>query len=160
MKIRYFARPLPALMVGEALVNPGALLDDGELWESWVPSGGCPTALVLDEAWRDLQMLLGESGQDPPRPSYELVRGAATYSNGVIHPYNRVLDPMQVCAIAGDLATADLQELYQHCLPMHSPDWATIMDSRRGYVEHYLAAAAGFSTSLAFEGMGMVYSIR
>lgn len=159
MGISYFARPVPAGLVDIAKINPGALLDDAWFWRTWTPSRWRPGELDLDKSWQDMQDLFGSSGQDPPRAAYELVRGQAEWVGARIRPFDRVLDPGQVAAVARDLERADLRELYQHCLPRHSPDWAAIMDGRRGYVESHLASAASWTTELSAKGLGLIYSI-
>lgn len=159
MGINYFARPIPASLVDIAKINPGAFLGDLWFWRSWPESRWRPGELFLDKVWRDLQALFGENGQDPPRPAYELVRGEARFFGWQVQPFDRVLDPGQVAAVARDLERADLRELYQHCLPQHSPDWAAIMDGRRGNVESHLAVAACFTAELSAKGLGLIYSI-
>lgn len=159
MGISYFARPVPAGLVDIAKINPAAFLDDAWFWRTWTPSRWRPEVLSLDKTWQDLQTLFGGNSQDPPRPAYELVRGQAQFIGWHIQPFDRVLDPRQVAAVAQDLEQTDLRELYQHCLPQHSPDWAAIMDGRRGYVESHLAAAARFTGELSAKGLGLIYSI-
>ncbi|AIY01520.1 hypothetical protein ART_1921 [Arthrobacter sp. PAMC 25486] len=159
MGISYFARPVPAGLVNIAKIDPGAFLDDALFWRTWTEHKGRPETLSLGDAWSDLQTLLADTRKDPPRPAYELVRGEPQYPGWHIQPFDRVLDPEQVTAVAGDLAQTDLKEMYQHCLPLHSPDWAAILAGRRGYVESYLAAAASFTAELSARGFGLIYSI-
>lgn len=157
MGISYVALPVPAAMVNIARINPRAFLSDHHFWASWSDPPDRPEGLYLDEAWRDLQWLLGES--EPPSDAYELVRGDVEMARCGWIPFDRVLSAEEVRRVAEDLALVDLRELYQLRLPHDSPDWAAIMDSRRGHVEYYLEAARKFSAELAGLGLGLIYSI-
>ena len=93
------------------------------------------------------------------RDAYELFRGDVThYGYGWI-PFDRVLSAEEVLKVANDLAAVNLSELYQGYTPQVSPDWAAIMDGRRGYVESYLEAARKFTAQLAGGGLGLIHSI-
>lgn len=157
MGISYFALPVPPHMVDIARINPRAFLSDEHFWESWSDPPDRPEGLYLDKCWRDIADLL--AGTDPPRDAFELVRGEVTqYGYGWI-PYVRVLSASQVLAVANDLACVKPAELYQGYLPRVSPDWAAIMDGRRGHVQSYLEAAQQFTARLASQGFGLIYSI-
>jgi hypothetical protein len=163
MGIRYFALPVPAQLVNIARINPRAFLSDPHFWESWSDPPDRPECLYLDKPWRDLRDLLGQPGAEPgaesARPAYELLRGEVKpYGYGWI-PYCRVLDTEEVAAVAEDLARVDLPPLYQSWSAHVSPDWAAIVNGRRDTVESYLEDARRFTTELAGQGLGLVYSI-
>ncbi len=159
MGIKYFALPVPAPLVNIARMNPRAFLPERPAGNAW-PEPPCPPdALQLDKPWQDLRDLLGWPGHQPPRPAFELLRGEVKQRGYGWLPYERVLGPQDVVEVAEDLSRLDLAALYQAYEPLVSPDWAAIMDGRRGIVESHVRKAEAFTAKLAHNGQGLIYRI-
>lgn len=111
------------------------------------------TSLVLElgRCWRCLQSVFG-LGTQRERPCVELVRAPASHSGLGQGPYTRVLTPIEVEAIASDLAVlvqeSDDSDL-RSCLFQFPTD----------AVRPHIEAALDFTRAVAASGQGLVYAI-
>lgn len=157
MGIRYYAYPVPAELVAEALREPFRFISDDPLADAWGPAEDRPTMLYLDKCWSYLQALTRPDFDGPPRPAYRLFEGEVTpvYDDRIAWiPWTRVLDPAEVGEVARDLALIDHGNV------------RTMLRQRPGarpddysYVAQYLADAREFAARMVEEGSGLVYLI-
>ncbi|KYH46019.1 hypothetical protein AZH51_10215 [Branchiibius sp. NY16-3462-2] len=120
------------------------------------PCRGC---LLLDKAWRDLQMLTEPEWPEAARPAYRMFEGDVTYGTDWSEefPWVAAIQPEDVPAIRDDLLTLGVD------------DFAPAVQRRRrnsdpvtdcfDYEVMFLEHAKKFMTWLAEDGRGMVYLI-
>lgn len=150
MGIRYYAYPVSPREIEAARENPCAFHGDDPLMDAWGPVEERPPMLYLDKCWTCLQRLF-DVDSDHPRPAAELVRGDVTMTELGWIPYERVLDPDEVAAIADDVerfvSDGDLIE------PV--PCRFASCDALRAYLED----AKDFLSDLRAAHYGLVYLI-
>lgn len=135
MGIRYFAYAVDAHET-----DPGRVIPDQDL-------------LDLDKAWSVLQGLTRPEGCiEDARPAFRMFDGHVRMCPGTMcwEGWTRTIGPDDVPPIAVDVR--QLQDDYRELYPED-------IDDEIAYVRHHLAAAAEFTTRLAFEGRGFTYHI-
>ncbi|MCU1439043.1 MAG: hypothetical protein JWP85_40 [Rhodoglobus sp.] len=156
MGIRYYAYPVRESDLELARENPRDFLADDPLADAWGPADLKPRMLYLDKCWRELQELFGRDGL----PALLLVGGQVTHTAYGWIPHIQVLSPDQVRLVARHLCTFGEADVFAARLRSRGGD-GTVNDDpdELNYVVHYLDAARDFSTSLASEGLGLIYTI-
>jgi hypothetical protein len=157
MGIRYYAYPITAEQYPLAVENPCRFHGADPLMDAWAPVDERPEMLYLDKCWHELQVLLGPESGVTDRPSLQLVEGRITDVGMGWIPYERALSPVQVQAVAADLATIGDSDI-RRLLPALNR-WNDSPEQEYRYVAEYLAAAQEFTTALARNRRGLVYMI-
>ena len=166
MGIRYYAYAFDNHQTQAALTDPHTFISSDPLADAWGFEPHARVArpsfeqsvperdmLYLDKAWRPLQALTNSS--EVRRPAYCMFEGDVAMREGgwTWDPWIRVLTPSQVRHIeldlrgrTGDTARRQLEE--------------RVSDDDVDYAMHYLDRARRFVEDLAWNGRGMVYTIR
>ncbi len=149
MGIRYYAYPVSPREIAAARENPCRFHGDDPLMDAWGPAEERPPMLYLDKCWPCLQRLFDLDGPTQ-RPAAELVRGDVTHVPTGWIPYERVLGPAQVAAIADDLdAFLRGRTPTANCRFPDGGDCAT----------RWVTDARDFTRELEQAGYGLVYMI-
>ncbi len=156
MGIRYYAYPVRASDVQLARSNPRDFLSDDPLADAWGPVESKPRMLYLDKAWRQLQEFFT---QELPA-ALPLVDGDVTHVQCGWIPHIRVLAPDQVGDVAHALAAVGEVDVLAARLRTFGGDSVVNDDAYElRYVMEHLDAAKSFTTSLARDGLGLIYMI-
>ena len=150
MGIRYYAYPVSSQEIDEARRRPCPFHGADPMADAWGPVDERPVMLYLDKCWPFLQRAF-RLDEPEQRPAAELVRGRVTFTDDGWDPYERVLDPEEVAAIAADLATlgdGDIAQLVNEVAPEH-----------RDYLRFHLEQARSFTAEMSEAGHGLVYLI-
>ena len=113
--------------------------------------------LYLDKCWNELQILLGPESGLADRPALQLVAGQVTHTETGWIPFERALNPVQVRAIAVDLATFEEADIRRILPRLRRRDESS--EEEYEYVAQYLSDAQEFTARLASDGRGLVYLI-
>jgi len=114
--------------------------------------------LDLDKSWGYFQSFFASGA---PRPAAALVGGEVTNTPRGWISYQGAISPLDVAAIATDLATITTEELRHYFLVRGH--WGDGPDDRAQqdleYVAQYLEGAQSFTAQVAQAGRGIVYYI-
>jgi hypothetical protein len=127
----------------------------GPLMGAWGSRADRPRMLYLDKVWRELQHVFAvQDGFVRPRISLELVKGNVTPTGpyGEHVGFVNVLPPEVVDEVAKDIV---LIEPVDDAVIKEAFPW-----SNADYVNEFLRQAQTFTTELARDGLGLVYTIR
>ena len=113
--------------------------------------------LYLDKCWNELQALLTSAEGEADRPALQLVDGIVTVTCEGWIPVERALSPEEVKAVADDLATVAESDVRRIASQFQRSNESEQMEY--DYITQFLAAAQGFTASLANDGRGLVYRI-
>ena len=160
MGIRYYASPVLAADVEIAQADPRAFMCCQRAAERQDALDYPPRSLYLDKCWRQLQDLLGPTGDQPARPSFQLVEGQVTNTSRGWDSFRKVLSPEQVLDVARDLALIGEQEVLAARVREFGGTGVINDDpDELRYVMQYLDDAKAFVAELAEENLGLIYTI-
>lgn len=168
MGIRYYAYAYEAADLDEVLADPSLVISDDPLADAWgftphtyglldanfqqsVPED---QMLYLDKAWSHLQWAIRPEDGQQSRPAYRMFEGKVANTSMGHLPFERVLTPDQVLAVAADLVEVsdeNVAERLRRCPFYRGDDLPFVLD--------HLQRARTFVTILASRGQGMAYTI-
>lgn len=169
MVIRYYAYAYEAKDLDLVMADAGMVISSDPLADAWgfephaygvitptfeqsVPES---EMLYLDKAWSMLQYATGPADGWPARPAYRMFEGRVT-ETGMGHlPFERVITPAEVVAIAADLAEIRDDEIVDRV-----SQWHFFRDDDPQFALQYFRKARAFMANLAAGGRGMAYTIR
>jgi len=159
MGIRYYAYPVAAERVQEALEDPYQFIAADPFMDAWGPAKDRPRMLYLDKCWATLQDLTDRGPNGQPRASYRLFEGDVTFVEGGMawDPWTRVLGPIEVDEVNSDLVEVtddDIRSLLSSGRRVRGPG-GNVFE----YISYFLARATDFVRELSRDRLGLVYMI-